>query len=68
MYCIQEDGWTKHYSGDMNELHYGQVPLLDPSLHLIACYLFEQYAKEKEQAQSERLERKDRDGDSKMQH
>jgi len=24
VYCIQKDGWTKHYSGDMNELHYGQ--------------------------------------------
>jgi len=24
VYCIQEDGWTKHYSGDMNELYYGQ--------------------------------------------
>jgi len=24
VYCIQEDGWKKHFSGDMNELHYGQ--------------------------------------------
>jgi len=24
VYCIQENGWTKHFSGDMNELHYGQ--------------------------------------------
>jgi len=24
VYCIQKDGWTKHFSGDMNDLHYGQ--------------------------------------------
>jgi len=24
IYCIHEDGWKKYYSGDMNELHYGQ--------------------------------------------
>ena len=24
VYCITEDGWTQHYKGDMNELHYGQ--------------------------------------------
>ncbi len=24
MYVITADGWTKKYSGDMNELYYGQ--------------------------------------------
>jgi len=24
VYSIQEKGWTKHFSGDMNDLHYGQ--------------------------------------------
>lgn len=24
VYCITEDGWTQHFRGDMNELHYGQ--------------------------------------------
>jgi len=24
VFCITEDGWTQHYKGDMNELHYGQ--------------------------------------------
>jgi 20S proteasome subunit beta 5 len=24
VYCIQEDGWTKYFSADMNELYYGQ--------------------------------------------
>jgi 20S proteasome subunit beta 5 len=24
VYCIQASGWTKHFSGDMNDLHYGQ--------------------------------------------
>ncbi len=24
VYCITADGWTKKFSGDMNELHYGQ--------------------------------------------
>jgi 20S proteasome subunit beta 5 len=24
VYCIQDNGWTQHFAGDMNELHYGQ--------------------------------------------
>uniref|UniRef100_A0A146L593 proteasome endopeptidase complex n=1 Tax=Lygus hesperus TaxID=30085 RepID=A0A146L593_LYGHE len=24
VFCITEEGWTQHYRGDMNELHYGQ--------------------------------------------
>jgi len=24
IFCIHEDGWKKYFSGDMNELHYGQ--------------------------------------------
>lgn len=27
VFCITADGWTQHYAGDMNELHYGQYAL-----------------------------------------
>jgi len=27
VYCIEEKGWTKYFSADMNELHYGQYAL-----------------------------------------